>query len=305
MKILVTGASGFVGKALIEALAGHEMVGTTTTEAGAEKLRAKGVEPVVIPDMGPDTDWSEALQGVDAVIHLAARVHKLQDDSPDPLAEFRRVNAAGTLALARAAGSRRFVFLSTIGLHGEADLPPDPPVVRRVGDPPDPRNHYSTSKMEAEMGLAEIEGLNYCVVRAPLVYGPDAPGNWGKMMAYIRKGIPLPLGKVSSLRSIISVWNLADFLRFAVEGSFSGTYLVSDGEDISTGELFRRLGAKRLVPVPHGIAKIGLKAIGQENAYIQLWGAFLIDSSPARELGWNPPLTLDEGIRRTVREHGR
>ena len=305
MKILVTGASGFVGKALLAALQGHEVVGTTTSEVGANKLRSQGVTPVVIPDMGPDTDWSEALEGTDAVIHLAARVHQLQDESDDPLAAFRATNVAGTKALAEAAGNRRFVFLSTIGIHGEADLPPTAPRVRALSDEPVPRNPYSISKWEAEQALAEIEGLNYCIVRAPLVYGPNAPGNWGRMMSLIGKGIPLPLGGVKSPRSMVSVWNLADYLRYAAEGSFTGTSLATDGEDIATDDLFLKLGAKKLIRVPNPIAKLGLKAIGMGNVYSQLWGAFLVDGSSARQTGWNPPHTLDAGLKRTLQEHGR
>ncbi len=309
MKLLVTGANGFVGQALCcEAIArGIEVRGATRQSCALPA----GVEPVVL-DL-EDANWTQALQGVDAVIHLAARVHVMQDDSTDPVAEFRRVNVAGTAHLARvaaAAGVQRFVFVSSIKVNGEAT-----DGIRRfsASDTPDPRDNYGVSKWEAEQALHSIAaetGLEIVIGRPPLVYGAGVKGNFAQMLNVLARGIPLPLATVKNRRSLIYLGNFVDALILcAMHPAASGqTYLLSDGEDISTSDLLRQLTQgmgcpARLFHCPQALLKLAGRLTNRTEQIERLLGSLQVDSNKIRrELGWTPPYTLEQGLQITTKK---
>ena len=269
MKTLVTGGSGFVGRALVQRLSELDRefcIATRTTQRYAtHKLVAVG-------DVGASTDWSDALAGVDTVVHLAARVHVMRETAPDPLAAFRRVNVAGTENLARqaaAAGVRRLIFASTIKVNGEATI--DAPFTE--DDTPSPRDAYAISKWEAEVTLRSIEaqtGLEVVILRPPLVYGAGVRGNFRRLLDAVARGFPLPLGAVENRRSLLYLGNFVDaIIACLAHPSAAGrTFLLSDGEAISSPELAasiaRVLGRPaRLVAVPPGLIRAGATLLGR------------------------------------------
>jgi nucleoside-diphosphate-sugar epimerase len=244
---------------------------------------------------------------VDAIVHLAARVHVMRDTAADPLAEFRRVNLDGTISLASqaaAAGVRRFVYVSSAKVNGEAGIYSE-------DDPPAPEDAYSISKHEAEVGLRQIASaskMEAVIIRPPLVYGPGVRANFQQLMRAVAFGIPLPLGAVHNLRSLIGVDNLVDFMLTCLEhpAAAGETFLVSDGEDLSTTDLVRRIAramdrSPRLVPVPASALMAAAAVIGRGNAARRVLGTLRLDITKARQrLGWTAPVMLDEGLRRTV-----
>ena len=302
MRVLVTGASGFVGGPVCRALAaaGHEVVGAVRPGSPPPP----GIETRPIGDLGPDTDWSAALAGIGAVVHLAARAHVMAETEADPLAVFRRVNRDGTLGLGRqaaAAGIRRLIFLSSVKVNGES-APPEQPF--RGDDPPRPQDAYGIAKAEAEAGLRQQDGLDLTILRPPLVHGPGVKGNLQRLMAGLRRGLPLPLGSLANRRSLIGVANLADAIRFCLEtpASIGQTLLLRDGEDVSSPELIRRLAAAmgvpaRLLPVPLPLLRLGGRLTGRSAAIERLTGSLVVDDRPLRELGWRPVCDLDQGLR--------
>jgi nucleoside-diphosphate-sugar epimerase len=311
MNILVTGATGFVGHFLCNRLLaeGFSVRGTLHASGNPSSL-VNGVEPVTVEQLGADTPWSYAVAGVDTIIHLAARVHAMHDSSTDPLAEFRKVNVAGTAQLANEsvkAGVKRFVFISSIKVSGEGSSVP-----YTTDSPSLPSDPYGISKWEAEQALRIIEtetGLEVVVVRPTLVYGPGVKANFLNMMKIISKGIPLPLASVANMRSLIYVGNLVDALiTCAVHPAAAGqTYLVSDGEDVSTPELIRRTAKALGVPVrlfqlPLQLVLLAGKLTGKSGVVNRLTGPLTVDSIKIRrELGWRPPFTLEEGLAETAR----
>ena len=309
--VLVTGATGFVGHFLCERLLaqGFSVRGTMLKSENPESLVA-GVEPVTVELLGVNTPWSHALTDVETIIHLAARVHIMDDASTDPLMEFRKVNVEGTAQLAREAanaGARRLVFISSIKVNGEESVTP-----YRHDTPPDPTDPYGISKWEAEQALRRIEaetGLEVVIVRPTLVYGPGVKANFLNMMKIISNGFPLPLASITNKRSLIYVGNLVDALATcAVHPAAAGkTYLVSDCEDVSTPGLIRRTASAlgvpaRLIPFPVSLMRLAGKLTGKSGAVNRLTGSLTVDSSKIqRELGWKPPFTMDEGLRETAR----
>jgi nucleoside-diphosphate-sugar epimerase len=305
-RVLVTGAGGFVGRAFCA-----EWLARGGQIRGAVRRPAPALADQVVIDVGPDSDWSPALAGCDAVVHLAARAHITRDTARDALAEFRRVNTAGTINLARQAaraGVRRFVFASSIGVNGAETI--TRPFT--ADDAPAPQSPYAISKLEAEQGLREIAGrtgLETVILRPPLVYGPDAPGNFALLLRWVRRGMPLPLGAIRNRRSLIGIDNLVSLLILCVTHSEASgqTFLVSDGEDLSTTELLRRLGAAAgrrasLLPVPEALLRGVANALGAGDLAKRLCGSLQVDSSAVRSrLGWSPPVTVDEGLRRAAR----
>jgi nucleoside-diphosphate-sugar epimerase len=263
-----------------------------------------------VEPLSETSDYSTALQGVDTVIHLAARVHVMRDTASDPLGEFRRVNASGTARLARQAaraGVRRFVFLSTVGVNGK--LSARGPFTE--SDHPRPHNDYAVSKLEAEVALAEIAfetGLELVVVRAPLVYGPGNPGNFLALLGSVSRGIPLPLASIENLKSFVYSANLADALACCAShpGAVGQTFLVSDGEDVSTPQLLRRVACalgrpSRLLPFPVGLLRLAGTLAGKTAALERLLGSLQVDSSKIRrELGWTPPYSMEQGLAATA-----
>ncbi len=308
MRVLVTGATGFIGSSLCRVLAaeGFDVIAGVRRDGGAP-----GAEVRVLGDLGVETDLSAALDGVDAVMHLAARAHVMAEGAADPLAEYRRINRDGTRRLAEAAmaaGVARFVFLSSVKVNGEATR--GDPVTE--DDTPAPEDAYGTSKWEAEQALAELSaggGIETVVLRAPLVYGPGVKANFLSLLRLCDTALPLPLGGIDgNRRSLIYLGNLADALRRAmVHAAAAGrTYLVRDSEDVSTAGLVRRIRRAlgrppRLVPVPAGALRAALVATGRRAAADRLLGSLAVDASRVnRELGWTPPYTLDQGLHATV-----
>ena len=261
--------------------------------------------------MTASTDWYTALNGVQAVVHCAARVHVMQDNATDPLQAYREVNVHGTLNLARQAahtGVRRFVFVSSIKVNGEAIQLGQPFTADDVPAPSDP---YGVSKLEAEQGLRDIEaqtGMEVVIVRPPLVYGPGVKANFATMMRWVDLGIPLPLGAIHNARSVVALDNLVDLLMTCLKhpAASGQTFLVSDGEDVSTTELLRRtaqaMGKKAfLLPVPAFVLEWGAAMLGKRDVAQRLCGSLQVDMDKTRRLlGWTPPLTLDQGLKKVV-----
>lgn len=301
MKVLVTGAGGFVGQALCKALVPlHTVYGTTRN---ASKTLGSGVRRVV---WCSDDTRLENFPGVDAVVHLAARAHVLRDDSAEPLQAFRAANTVGTLKLAgqaAAAGVRRFVFISSIGVNGNRTLAR--PFTEQ--DVPAPHDLYAISKHEAEQGLRELAsrtGMQVVIIRPPLVYGPGAPGNFGKLVDAVQRGIPLPLGKVENSRSLIGLDNLVRFIQLCLvhPAAANETFVIADGEEVSTTELMRRVAracgtTARLLPVPSGVLRFAARVTGRRELSTRLLDSLVVDPAKAREvLGWYPVATMDEQL---------
>ncbi|MEO9522550.1 UDP-glucose 4-epimerase family protein [Marinobacter alexandrii] len=305
--MLVTGATGFIGGQLIRRLADQPSI----VVRGAVRATPAGDHSglIAVGEINGDTDWSEALKGQHAIVHTAARAHIMDDEAADPLTEFRSVNVAGTLNLARqaaAAGVERFVFISSIKVNGEQTTSGH---CFTADDVPAPEDPYGISKREAEEGLqqiAEETGLEVVIIRPPLVYGQGVKGNFANMTKLIAKGFPLPLGAIHNKRSLVALDNLLDLIIncIANPAAANQVFLVSDGEDLSTSELLRCVGKAmgqpaRLLPVPAKLLQIGATVLGKKAMAQRLLGSLQVDTSKTREmLGWEPPVSVDEGLRR-------
>ena len=307
--VAVTGANGFVGQALMAALPKRGCQPRALLRSGPTG------DAIAIGEIGPDTEWREALSGVDTVIHCAARVHVMKDDAADPLTEFRRVNTEGTRRLAQQAvqiGVKRLVFVSTIKVNGESTpYGPDSSAKFTSLDTPNPGDPYAVSKWEAERSLQEIaasSSLEVVIVRPPLVYGSGVAGNFRSLIDIVRRGVPLPLGLVDNRRSLVALPNLVDLLTVcATHPDAAGeTFLVSDDDDLSTPELIRRLARAmgrdaRLMPVPPALLRLAGKLSGNSDKVERLIGSLQVDISHTCErLDWRPPVTVNEGLRETV-----
>jgi nucleoside-diphosphate-sugar epimerase len=307
LKMLVTGASGFVGKSLTAEL--FRQGYAISAAVRSRNFPIGNAKVVVVGEINGDTDWSAALLDVDVVIHLAARVHVMTERSANPLTEFRKVNVEGTRHLARSAaiaGVKRILYVSSVKVNGEQTILPYTDL-----DEPNPQDAYGISKWEAEQALHKISAetdMEVVVVRPPLVYGAGVKGNFAQMMKVLAKGIPLPFASVRNLRSFIYVENLVDALILCAThpSAAEQTYLVSDGEDISTPDLLRKLAKARGKPVklipcsPVFMSLLG-RLIGKSDQVDKLVSSLQVDSSKIRrELGWKPPFSLDEGLKATV-----
>jgi nucleoside-diphosphate-sugar epimerase len=304
-RVLVTGASGFIGRQLRRVLSdsGFDDWGAVRTAGAAADSRS-----YIVGDIGPSTDWRAAVEGADMVVHAAARAHILAETAQDPDAEFMRVNAEGTatlVAAAAAAGVRRFVYLSSIGVLGNdsGDGRFD------TGSEPRPHNAYARSKLAGEFAVRRCAGsqLEVVILRLPLVYGPGVRANFLRLLRLVDSGWPLPLGAVKNRRSLVSVWNLCDLVvSLLLSPAAPGTWMVSDGEDLSTPELIRRLGAAmgrrvRLLPVPVGLLRQLGAMTGRGALIAQLCGSLALDPRATCErLNWSPPVSVDESLIRTV-----
>ncbi len=310
MRVLVTGANGFVGSAVVPSLraCGHAVIAVTRGNS------VSGVETRRIDGLGPATDWKTALRDVDTVVHLAARVHIMRDDSADPEAAFWRVNVDGTRRLAEAAaasGVRRLLFVSTTKVNGER-TPPDRPF--RVTDPPAPEDAYGRSKWRAEQALAEVSDggrLEVVVLRPPLVYGPGVGANFLALLKLCDGRWPLPFGGLENRRSLSFVGNLADAIAVAIAhpDAAGATFLVSDGPALSVTDLIRRLRRAlhrpaRLVPLPPAVLRLAGGAVGRAAHMGRLLDSAVVDAGAITErLGWRPPVGVDDGLAATVRAY--
>lgn len=311
-RVLVTGANGFIGAYLCSSIAKHRI-----------KIRAARRTPpsppsdvsfVAVGDIGEATDWVEALRDIDVVIHLAARVHVMKDTASDALAEFRKVNVEGTLNLARQAlkaGVKRFIFISSIKVNGEATLPGQP---FHADDAPAPEDAYGISKREAEDGLRELclgSMMEFVIIRPPLVYGPGVKGNFLSMMRWLDKGIPLPLASIQNQRSLVAVENLVDLIITCIEhpAAANQTFLVSDNETLSTPELLIRTATAlnkhaHLLHMPMWTLSFIARCLGKTAAIQKLCGSLQVDIDKTRErLGWQPPVSVDQALHATAQHY--
>lgn len=314
-RVLVTGANGFVGRALVAQLlhCGRRVTAVLRGPVHASARECTSpLRTVQVGELAPVTDWRLALDGVDAVVHCAARVHVMRETAADPMAAFRRVNVDGTLQLAKqaeAAGVRRFVFISSIGVNGAetfgAPFTPD--------DVPAPHSAYAQSKHEAELGLqalARESGLEVVIIRPPLVLGPGAPGNFDRLMRALHRGMPLPFGAVHNRRSLVALGNLVSLIETCLDhpAGANQVFLVSDGKDISTTDLLNGVAAAlgtraRLIRVPAAVLKAVARLTGQAQLAQQLCGSLQVDISKTRGLlGWAPVVRLDQALEEAARE---
>ena len=305
MKVLVTGALGFVGRNLKEHLDayGHETIGLD--KAASEEEVSKNIFRADILK----SDLANFLCDTDVVIHLAGRVHIMRETSSDPLSEYREINVDGTIRLANAAikaGVKRFIYLSSAKVNGETSLPNKP---FKEEDQPNPSDPYSVSKFEAEVYLRSLfkgSDMDVIIIRPPLVYGPGVKANFAELIKWIERGFPIPFGCVkSNKRSFVSVTNLVDFICVCLNHRKASNeiFFVSDDEDISTAELVERLAKAmqkpaKLLPVPVGLLKCGAMMINKRQYISRLLDSLQVDITKAKSLlGWKPPQNLDEGLR--------
>lgn len=312
MKILVTGANGFVGSSLCRRLLAESI---TVHAATRSPLKTPSnhllFNSYTTGNIDEYTNWQSALDGVDVVIHLAARVHMMQDNAVDPLSEFIKINCDATLNLAKqaaATGVRRFIFLSSIKVNGETTEGRMP---FKETDEPNPQDPYGISKLHAEEALKKVShdtGMELVIVRPPLVFGPGVRANFLKLLQLADRGIPLPLGQVKNQRSLIFVENLSDaLLRCATQPAAAGkTYLVSDGQSFSTAELFQSISYAlerrgRLLSIPVNLMRIVALLFGKTAVLDRLTQSLIVDSQKiSKELNWIPPYTLNEGLKITA-----
>ena len=310
-KVLVTGANGFVGTALCRALpaAGYAVRRAVRSVSARDAKPAE--DTVAVSDIGPKTAWEHVLDGIDAVVHLAARAHVMHDTAADPLAEYRRINVLATQALAQAAshaGVRRFVFISSIKVNGETTAA----AAFSEQDAPHPEDDYGVSKWEAEQTLREnaaASRMETVVLRPPLLYGPGVKGNFLHLMRAIDRGMPLPLASVRNRRSLLYVGNLVDAILLCLDhpAAAGETYGLADDEGVSTPDLIRAIAdalgkSARLFPLPPTLLKLAGAAVGKSDAVSRLLGSLQVDSGKIRrELDWLPYYDMAHGLRETAR----
>lgn len=309
LRVLVTGATGFVGKAVCEQAVRHGLAVKGAFRIDGEVPSC--IEPFVVGEINGSTVWGDALRNVNVVVHLAARVHVMHDTAACPLTAFRAVNVDGTLNLARqaaAAGFKRFVFVSSVKVNGEST---QLGLAFTEADAPNPQDAYGQSKHEAEQGLRQLSaetGMEVVIIRPPLVYGPGVKANFAALMRAVQRGWPLPLGSVHNQRSLVALDNLVDFIVTCIThpNAANETFLVSDGQDLSITELVCGMAqaarvTARFLPVPVWALQAGASLLGKGDAAQRLCGNLQVDMSKARSLlSWVPPVCVEEGLRRAM-----
>ena len=307
-KILLTGASGFVGRRLAHSLIQKHSPLVCTSR---KTLRIDGAECQIVDDLGPGTDWRHCLGGVSTVIHCAARVHVMHDTESDPLHLFRQVNVSGTLQLAEqaaAAGAKQFIFLSSVKVNGEET---EAGTAFSEDCQPQPIDPYGISKLEAERALFELgrkTGMAITVIRPPLVYGPGVGANFLSMLHWVKRGIPLPLGSIKNQRSFVYVDNLVSLITCCVANplSYNQVFLVSDGHDLSTTDLLKKSAvafkvASRLLPCPPALLRMVANVAGKKSVTDRLCQSLQVDINKAKRLlEWSPLFTVEQGLQATA-----
>jgi len=305
--ILVTGATGLLGSSLFNQL--NKSSSFKVRGTSRQHLNAHGDALVYLEDINGEADFSHALEDISVIIHTAARVHLMQDTAIDALAEYRKTNRDGTLNLAQqaaASGIRRFIFISSIKVNGERTLRNNPFTANDIAAPEDA---YAISKHEAEqalLSLAKKTDMQVVIIRPPLIYGRGVKGNFARLLQWIEKRMPLPLGAIHNKRSFIGLDNLVDLVITCIThpAAANQIFLASDGEDLSTTELLQRIGKAsglpaRLLPIPEDFLAFSLKAIGKKEMAQRLLSSLQIDIGKTQELlGWTPPISVDEGLKR-------
>jgi len=307
-RVLVTGANGFVGNRLCRVLLKSGYAVRAVLRRSNSSIDCIIQDRVIVGDISLSANWKKALQNMDCIVHLAARVHVMKDSAIDPLAEYRKINVDATLNLARQAaqvGVHRFIFLSTIKVNGEQTQPGVPFTEKDIPAPADP---YSISKYEAEkklLKLAARTSMEVVIIRPVLVYGPGVKGNFASMMYYLYKGFPLPFGAIHNQRSLVALDNLVDLIEICINhpSAKNQVFLMSDGVDLSTTELFKQIAvalnvSPRLIPVPEKLLLLGATIFGKQALALRLLGSLQVDIAKAQALlGWNPPVKVDEAFR--------
>lgn len=308
-RILITGATGFIGRAIINRLLKKDYYQIIAAVRQNSVTFPLSIVLNNVGDLTSETKWQEALYGVEVVIHTAARAHVLKEESDNPLSEFRKVNVVATLNLARQAvraGVRRFIFISSIGVNGNQNTQPF-----TENDTPNPVEPYAVSKLEAEQELHKLEvetSMDVVIIRPPLVYGPKAPGNFERLLRIIYTGLPLPLGAIKNKRSLVALDNLVDLIVTCINhpAAANQTFLAGDGVDLSTTELLQRIGQAlgkpvRLIPVPEWLLVAGAGLFGKRAVVQQLCGSLQVDISKAKNLlDWMPPVSVEETLHETA-----
>lgn len=307
--VLVSGANGFVGSQLCTELfrQGHPV----RAAVRSAPMQIEAIETVSVGEISGATDWTDALHGINVVIHLAARAHVMKNNAADPLDAFRKVNVEGAWNLARQAsdaGVQRFIFISSIKVNGEATFLGQ---AYTADDQPMPADPYGISKLEAEKALRQLAdetGMEVVIIRPPLIYGPGVKGNFHSMMSWLRKGIPLPLGAIHNKRSFVALDNLIDLIITCIDhpAAASQIFLAGDGEDLSTTELLQRLGSAlgkpaKLLPMPVWALKSGAILLGKRAMAQRLCNSLQTDISKACDLlGWLPPVRVNDALKKTA-----
>lgn len=313
MRVLLTGASGFVGNAVMSRICSAEGFELLVPLRSLEKSLPKGAKSYLFKNLSDPSAWPRDEGPVDTVIHCASRVHVMNEVAADPLAEFRKVNVEATLAFARRAadaGTKRFIFISSVKVNGEGTVPGRP---YRSDDIPAPSDAYGISKQEAEAQLRQLgldTGMEIVIIRPVLVYGPGVKANFLNMMNWLQRGVPLPFGAIHNKRSLVAIDNLVDliFVCCTHPKAANQTFMVSDGQDVSTTDLLRKMGKAlhrpaRLLPVPSSMLSFTANALGKRSLSQRLCGSLQVDISQTRQqLDWNPPVTLEEALSATAKD---
>ncbi len=308
-RCLVTGANGFIGAALVA----HLQKQSWSVRGAVRQLPNTPGDWVQVGALGQDMDWRHALEGCDVVVHTAGRAHVLRERESAPLAQFRAVNVQGALRLAEQAlemGVKRFVFISSIGVNGALSV--GRPFTEQT--PPAPHAAYALSKLEAEQALQALladQAMELVIIRPPLVYAAQAPGNFARLLHLIRRGVPFPFAKVRNARSMLALENLMDFLQRCMThpAAADQLFLVADGVDMSTREVISHLGDGmqrriKMLPIPPQLMAVGATLLGRRAMYDQLCGSLQVDISKARDLlGWQPPLVAEKALRQSAQRY--